>query len=121
LTASHFLEAAVLLQRIADHARHSAGDIPAELRSAWSDVERQLLHGLRLEERALSAPGTASLRELTAIASNERIRNLVWEVTISIELQKPRVGGMLTLANLLRARAQARPDTLRPQPMSSVG
>jgi hypothetical protein len=45
----------------------------------------------------------------------------VWEVTISIELQKPRVGGMLTLANLLRARAQARPDTLRPQPMSSVG
>jgi hypothetical protein len=53
LTASHFLEAAVLLQRITDHARHSAGDIPAELRSAWSDVERQLLHGLRLEERAL--------------------------------------------------------------------
>lgn len=121
MTSTHLLEAAELLQRIAEHARHSAGDIPAELRSAWSDLERELLRGLRLEERALSAPGTVPLRELTAIGSNERIRNLVWEVTISIELQKPRVGGMLTLANLLRARAQARPDTLRPQSMSSAG
>ena len=114
MTSSHFLEAAALLQRIAEHARQSSADIPAELRSAWSDLERQLLHGLRVEERALSAPGTA-------IGCNERIRNLVWEVTISIELQTPRVGGMLTLANLLRARAQVRPDTLRPQPMSEAG
>jgi hypothetical protein len=76
------------------------------LKAAWSNLEQRLLLALRAEERAASPNGTNPLIELKAIGENERVRNLVWEVSISFELLAPRSDAMRKLAKLLRARSQ---------------
>jgi len=110
LTASELLSATVLLQQLAEQARESGSGVDPELKATWSDLERRLLVGLRAEERAASSGGANPLGELKAIASNEHLRNLVWEVSVSLELSSPSAAAMLKLTELLRARAQAQPE-----------
>lgn len=105
LSASEMLSAAGLLDRLSEQALQSGSAVSTELEASWYDLERRLLLALRAEERAESAAGTKPLHELRAIAGNERIRNAVWEVTISLELRSACVNAMHKLAQLLRARA----------------
>jgi hypothetical protein len=92
-----------LLQRLAEQARPSGAVVPDDLKAEWSRLERQLLLGLRVEERAVSL-GADPVRALRAVGANERIRNLVWEVSVSLDLQSPRPIAMLELAELLGDR-----------------
>ena len=106
LSASELLSAARLLDGLSRQALQSGPAVLRDLQASWSELERQVLLGLRAEERAASPAGSRPLHELKAIARNERIRNAVWEVTISLELQSAWAGAMRKLAELLRARAQ---------------
>jgi hypothetical protein len=116
MTTAELLSAVTLLQQLAEQARRAELAWPANLEATWNDLERRLLRGLRAEERAASPAGSDPVRELKAIGANERIRNLVWEVSISIQLASPRPGAMLKLAELLRARALARSEEPRMHP-----
>jgi hypothetical protein len=116
LTALELLETATLLQQLAEQTRQSGSAVSPELKATWSDLERRLLLGLRAEERAASPAGTNPLRELKAIGANERLRNLVWEVSVAFELQTPRPGAMFKLSEALRARACAHPVEPRMHP-----
>jgi hypothetical protein len=107
LTAVELLPVIALLDRLAEQMQRSGVAIPGELKVSWYELERRLLVGLRAEERAVAHDDTAPFAELKAIAANERIRNLVWEVSLALELQSPRLSAMRQLATLLRARAEA--------------
>jgi hypothetical protein len=115
VTRSDLLSAVALLQQLAEQSR-LAGTFSAHDKVTWNDLERQLLLNLRTEERAASPAGADPLREPKALGSNEHIRNLVWEVSVSIDLQSPREGALLELAELLRARADAQPEQPRLHP-----
>lgn len=105
MTASGLLAAVARLHRLAEESRLTGG-VPSDLRARWDELERALLRGLRAEE--LAAPGAADpLRELRASRSNELVRNLVWEISVSFELQAPHVVTMVKLAGLLRQRARS--------------
>jgi hypothetical protein len=116
LTPSELLRAVALLQQLAEQARQSRSAVPADLKATWHDLERRLLLGLRAEERAVAAAGADPLRVLKTIGANEAIRNLVWEVSVALELQSFRAGALLKLAELLQARAQVQPQQPRLHP-----
>jgi hypothetical protein len=76
---------------------------PARLAVVWKDVERRLLAQLReAEARSGSAHAEAGSVDY------ERIRNLTWEVTVSIDLGCVHVRPLARLAELLKQQAQYR-------------
>lgn len=106
MTAAELLPLIALLDCLTEQIHRSGGAVPAELKVSWYALARRLLLGLRAEERAAARNDGELLGELKAIASNEHIRNLVWEVSLAVDLQSSRPNAMRQLAKLLRARAE---------------
>ena len=85
---------------------------PAQLAVVWKDVERRLLPQLREDERRNSSlqAQDAPQAEQNQV-DYERLRNLAWEVAISIELRCVHVRALSRLAELLKLQTQCREHT----------
>jgi hypothetical protein len=71
-------------------------------RASWERIERPLLAALRAGESAASLAGSDSPSWFAAVPENERLRNLVWEISVTLELSSVHVAAMRRLAQLLR-------------------
>ncbi|HET7545976.1 MAG TPA: hypothetical protein VFK05_39175 [Polyangiaceae bacterium] len=72
-----------------------------ELVALWPALERKVLAQLRAEEHSeanLNGPLTGS--------ETQRIRNLVWEIGVSVHLQSLHSRALATLAELMHVRAE---------------
>lgn len=69
-----------------------------ELIALWPGLERRVL-ALVLADDGSDAAGLAHPEQ-------QRVRNLVWEIGVSVDLQAMHVRALETLARLLRARAE---------------
>jgi len=86
---------------------------PAQLAVVWKDVERRLLPQLREDERrnsSLQAQDAPKAEQ--SHVDYERMRNLAWEVAISIELRCVHVRALSRLAELLKEQSRCREGTL---------
>jgi hypothetical protein len=96
------LELAQFLEQLAERA---ATNDSAELAALWPGVEDRVLSCVRADARgnANAAVGPATSRPQ---AEEQRLRNLAWEVAVSIDLGAVHVGAIRGLAGLLRERGQ---------------
>ncbi len=85
---------------LAELSKRAATTDPFELVRDWRAIERRVFACLRALEREL--PGSA--RDLADI---ERLRNLAWEVGVSIELHAVHSRALSTLAEQLGRRGLA--------------
>lgn len=106
-----------LLEKLADDAPFWD---PTHLAIVWRDVERRVLEQLREEERQSLASAQAAHPKAAEQAGDERerIRNLAWEITVSIDLGRVHVRAISALAALLQARRQNRAGC--PSPIESA-
>jgi hypothetical protein len=77
---------------------------PTELVRLWPTLELRVLGCLRLDrhpERGAASPETRLLR-----LEEERLRNLAWEIGVSVDLHAVHVGALRALAKLLGERGQ---------------
>jgi hypothetical protein len=89
------------LERLADEAPTYS---PLELSTSWKNLEGWLLAQLRDDERE-RLPQLQGLQAASLRTDHERIRNLTWEIAVSIELRCVHVRAIHKLAELLRIRA----------------
>jgi len=89
---------------------------PARLAVVWKDVERRLLRQLR-EDEARSGSAQAQPGRV----DYERIRNLTWEVTLSIDLGCVHVRALSLLAELLEQQWRRRDSGQRIDDGTSAG
>lgn len=91
---------AELLKALDAFSTRAANSDGSELMALWPGLERRLLSRVRADE----AP---SARPLEACATSEqhRIRNLAWEVGVSVDLQTVHMRALETLSRLVRERA----------------
>lgn len=88
---SEYSELARVLEQLAERAPSID---EAELVSLWPAVERRVLTRVRAD------------RHESTTSDEQRIRNLAWEIGVSVDLFAVHVGALRTLANLLRERGQ---------------
>jgi len=88
-----YAELARALDQLAERAPSIDG---GELVALWPGLERRVLLRLRTDKH--DAGNTAS--------DEQRLRNLAWEIGVSVDLYAVHLGALRTLASLLRERAQ---------------
>lgn len=85
------------LSRALDQLVQRASSIdPAELVALWPGVERRVLARVRADRQ----------EQGNTAADEQRIRNLAWEIGVSVDLYAVHLGALRTLAKLLHERAQ---------------
>lgn len=100
-TELEFLELAGALDRFAERA---PGAHPVELVALWPELERRVLKRVSAGERESES---AALDLANAPRSeSERIRNLAWEIGVSVDLHAVHLGALRALTKLLRERGQ---------------
>jgi hypothetical protein len=72
----------------------------SELMALWPGLERRLLSRMRADE------GSARPLEGSPTSEQHRIRNLAWEVGVSVDLQAVHLRALETLSRLVRERAE---------------
>ena len=70
----------------------------AELVALWPEVEARVLARISADEHRHESP--------LVHAESERIRNLAWEIGVSVDLHAVHLGALQKLADLLRERGQ---------------
>jgi hypothetical protein len=70
----------------------------AQLVSLWPELEARVLARVSADEHRHETP--------LLHAESERIRNLAWEIGVSVDLHAVHLGALRTLADLLRERGQ---------------
>jgi hypothetical protein len=82
---------------------------PAKLAVVWKDVERRLLSQLREDERrSRSLQASPPPEAARTSVDYERIRDLTWEVAVSIDLGCVHVRALSRLAELLKEQTRCR-------------
>ncbi len=93
----------VELARTLDQLAERAPALDAgKLIALWPGVERRLVARARADEH----DATIGLEGPLLQAEGQRIRNLVWEIGVSVDLRAVHLGALRTLATLLRERDQ---------------
>jgi hemerythrin-like domain-containing protein len=107
-------EHAWLDQALSDLACATEGGAPPDLARTWSELERGLLRHLEFEERELfplvapfHAEGVQALRE-----EHERLRKLVTELGVRVDLHTLRKNTVDDLVEALRRHAEREDRTL---------
>ena len=88
-----YIELARAVHELAESAPLLEADA---LVTRWPEIERRVLARVRAEEYEGSAQG----------GLGEGIRNLAWEIGVSVDLHAVHLGALRTLADLLRERGQ---------------
>ena len=92
------VEYAELSQALEQLAERAPAIDAAELVRLWPGVESRVLSRLSADEHKEESPLLQS--------EAQRIRNLAWEVGVSVDLYAVHLGALRTLADLLRQRGQ---------------
>ena len=80
---------------------------PAQLALVWKDVERRLLPQLSEDERRSRAlQGQHGRSAEQRLVDYERLRNLAWEIAVSIDVGCVHVRALSKLAELLKEQSQ---------------
>jgi hypothetical protein len=90
------------LDQLAEQAPTMA---PTELVEFWPGLESRVLACLRADEGADPARGAGAESRLRP-SDDERLRNLAWEIGVSVDLHAVHLGAMRALAKVLRERSQ---------------
>lgn len=90
------LEYGELARALDELAQRAPAIDAAELVSLWPKVESRVLARVRADEYEGGALGGVG----------ERVRNLAWEIGVSVDLYAVHLGAVRTLAKLLREHAQ---------------
>ncbi len=99
---AEYSELARALDQLAERA---AAIDAAELIALWPEVERRVLARVRADEHD-QGNTNAGLESPPLQAEGQRIRNLAWEIGVSVDLRAVHLGALRTLATLLRERGQ---------------
>lgn len=101
-TGSPVLESyADLLQALEAFSTSAASSDGSELIALWPRLERRLLSRVRADEVPAASPLDGS-----PTTEPHRIRNLAWEVGVSVDLRAVHLRALETLARLVRERAE---------------
>jgi len=99
-----YAELAVALDELADRAAELDA---VELATRWPELESRLLARVDADERSPRSAADefeSPLESPLARSEGERIRNLAWEVGVSVDLHAAHLNALRTLAQLLRER-----------------
>jgi hypothetical protein len=92
------LEYAELSRALDQLAERASALDSAELVALWPGLERRVLARARADAHDEESP--------LLQAEEQRIRNLAWEIGVSVDLYAVHLGALRTLANVLRERGQ---------------
>ncbi|HKO50596.1 MAG TPA: hypothetical protein VJV79_22890 [Polyangiaceae bacterium] len=94
-------ESSELVRALDELAERAPTIDPTELAALWPELERRVLLRMRADR-----PFEGSLKAPQLQAEEQRLRNLAWEVGVSVDLHAVHLGAIRTLATLLRERSQ---------------
>lgn len=100
-TDLEYLELAGALEKFAERA---AITDPPELVDLWPDLERRLLD--RVGAIGYDGENAAQSAANAPPSEAERIRNLAWEIGVSVDLHAVHLGALRALAKLVRESGQ---------------
>jgi hypothetical protein len=100
-TQLEYVELAAALDLLAERAPVADA---TELVEVWPELEQRVLDRVSVDayDNGNTARDSAGAKHWEA----ERIRNLAWEVGVSVDLHAVHLGALRALANLLRERGQ---------------